>query len=191
MKKLPILTALAVMTFGTLYLTADDDDEHEKKRSTLRYDTHKTIKQASSSPQHQLYLNECGACHMAFQAEFLPKRSWKKMMKGLENHFDVDATVEPEDEKLLAAYLRENAADAKPVARKYAKIANSIPSNSTPLKISDTPYFKKEHRELPKKYISQEEVKSIANCTACHTKADQGNYSERNIFIPNYGKWDD
>jgi hypothetical protein len=26
---------------------------------------------------------------------------------------------------------------------------------------------------------------------ACHTKADKGSYSEREINIPNYGKWED
>ena len=128
---------------------------------------------------------------MAYQPEFLPKRSWKKMMSGLEDHFGVDATVEAEDEKMLSVYLRDNAADSKRVGKHFAKTAASIGANDAPLRISNTPYFKKEHSEIPQKYIDQKELKSIANCNACHQTAQQGDYRERGIFIPNYGPWDD
>ena len=49
----------------------------------------------------------------------------------------------------------------------------------------------REHREIPKKLILQPEVKSFANCNACHTKAESGSYREREIRIPNYGRWED
>ena len=58
------------------------------------------------------------------------------------------------------------------------------------LRISQTPHFVKEHREITQKMITQPEVKSIANCTACHTKAETGSYREREIHIPNYGRWE-
>lgn len=35
---------------------------------------------------------ECGACHMAFQPQFLPQRSWRLMMGDLANHFGEDAS---------------------------------------------------------------------------------------------------
>ncbi|MDK9694692.1 MAG: diheme cytochrome c [Sulfurimonas sp.] len=47
------------------------------------------------------------------------------------------------------------------------------------------------HRELSAKHIEQKEVKSLANCMACHTKSDKGSYNEREINIPNFGKWED
>ena len=37
-------------------------------------------------------LKECGACHMAFQPQMLPKRSWGKIMSELPNHFGEDAS---------------------------------------------------------------------------------------------------
>ncbi|QOP43992.1 cytochrome C [Sulfurimonas sediminis] len=148
----------------------------------------------SNSKEKALYINECGSCHMPYQPQFLPKKSWIKMMKNLDNHFKTDATVEPEDYKNLKDFLLKNASDSKEskrVGKYYRKIANSIPKHKTLLRISNAPYFQKEHREFPKKYITQKEVKSIANCIACHKDAEKGTYQERSIFIPNYGRWDD
>jgi hypothetical protein len=34
-------------------------------------------------------------------------------------------------------------------------------------------------------------VKSFANCNACHTRAAEGSFRERDIRIPGAGKWDD
>lgn len=181
MKKIFMLSIAATLLLGTVYLLADDQEKYETKINTKR----------QNSLQSNVYKKECASCHMGYQPEFLPKRSWNKMMNTLEDHFGVDASVDAEDKKTLAAYLSENAADSKDVGKHYRKTAVSIKENEEILRISDTPYFKKEHRKIPKRYIEQKEVKSIANCTACHQKADMGDYRERHIFIPNYGKWDD
>ncbi len=173
------LTLAAALLAGNMLYA--DDERYERGKPYMT----ETGKAAT------LYKTECGACHMAYQPEFLPKRSWKKMMQTLENHFKTDATLEKEEYATIQAYLLRNASDAKPVFGDIGKIGRKIPADQTPLRISETPYFKKEHREIPKRMILQKEVKSIANCAACHTKAEQGNYSEHTIFIPNYGKWDD
>ena len=136
-----------------------------------------------------LYAQECGSCHMAYQAQFLPKRSWDKMMETLGDHFKTDASLDKETALTLRAYLRDNASDGKVLGSKHMmKLARSISQTQIPLRISETPYFTKKHREIPQKYITQEAVKSIANCTACHQKAAQGEYGERGIFIPNHGR---
>lgn len=183
MKTLLLIPVTATMLLGGAYLMADDDNRYEKinhKQSAV---------QLPASPQQKSYIKECGSCHMAYQPEFLPKRSWNTMMRGLDDHFGVDATLTAEDEKSLSDYLQRNAADSKRVGKHFAKMAAS--AGDTSLRISDTPYFKKEHRKIPQKYIDQKEVKSIANCNACHQKAASGDYRERGIFIPNYGRWDD
>ncbi len=189
MKKMMLLTTAATLILGSAYLMADDDEHEYRERgygSTFSANT-----PMPKSAERTLYDKECGSCHMAYQSEFLPRRSWQLMMTTLEDHFKTDATLEEEDFKTISAYLYANAADSKPVGKPYRKIANSIPNAETPLRISETPYFVKEHREVPQRYIEQKEVKSIANCTACHTNAVQGDYRERSIFIPNYGPWDD
>lgn len=174
-----------MVMFGVVYLMADDD-----RYENNNYKMH-VNKQSVSSPQKKLYINECASCHMAYQAEFLPKSSWNKMLNTLEKHFGVDATVEPEDKQALFTYLKENAADSKSVSRHFYKMARSIKGNDVVLRISQTPYFKKEHRGIRQNLIEQKEVKSISNCVACHQQAERGNYGENSIYIPNYGRWDD
>ena len=194
MKKLLTLTTGTMLLAGTLILWADDDNEgkkkYHKKYQTYQEQTYQPpMKDAGKAAA--LFISECSACHMAYQPEFLPKRSWKKMMRTLENHFDTDASLDQNDTTLIEAYLLRHASDAKPSYGKFAEISRGIRASEAPQRISETRYFKKEHRKIPKRFITQKEVKSIANCMACHTKADKGNYSEHSIMIPNYGRWDD
>lgn len=128
-----------------------------------------------------LYQKECGSCHFAYQPALLPKRSWEKTMETLQDHFKTDASLDEKDTQTLLEYLIKNAPTN----------LRSLSASQTPLRISDTPHFKKEHRKIPTKFISQKEVGSISNCVACHRTADRGIYSERAINIPNYGGWDD
>ena len=136
-----------------------------------------------------LYQSECGSCHFAFQAGFLPARSWKKMMSGLEDHFGDNAEL-PEDERLaIETYLVANAAD-KASERRSQKFMRSI-GDSTPLRITEVRYFRKEHDEVPQRVLKHEQIGSLSNCMACHTKADTGSYAERDIRIPGVGRWED
>ena len=46
-----------------------------------------TIAQAENNVA-QKYQEECGACHFAYDARFLPARSWEKIMATLDKHFN-------------------------------------------------------------------------------------------------------
>lgn len=126
-----------------------------------------------------LYQEKCTACHMAYQPEFLPKRSWEKIMNTLENHFGTNVSLDPQDQK-----------EIQNVLMKYATMNDRIydVKGRDVLRISQTPYFVREHHGVPKKIVMQPEVKSLANCTACHVKAASGSYHKREIHIPNYGQ---
>lgn len=139
----------------------------------------------------KLYINECASCHFAYQPGLLPERSWVKLMANLQNHFDTDATLDSQEHQKILRYLVDNSADKATNYKRSRKINNSIRAYDTPIAVSDTPYFTKEHRKIRKDLIEQKEVKSISNCIACHTSADRGIYGERYINIPNYGRWDD
>lgn len=140
---------------------------------------------------NELYMNECASCHFAYQPGLLPERSWVKLMDNLENHFETDASLDSEDHKKILRYLVDNSADKALNYKRSRKINSSIRAYDTPIAVSDTPYFMKEHRGIRKDLIEQKEVRSISNCKACHTSADRGIYGERYINIPNYGRWDD
>ncbi len=149
-------------------------------------------KKAGVKPvDNQLYLKECGSCHFAFQAGLLPKRSWEKMMRTLDNHFDTDASLDSMDQQQILNYLVKNASDESMNYKRSAKITRSLYKDEAPLSVTEVPYFIRKHREIPRRIIEQKEVKTLSNCTACHTTAEKGVYSERAIRIPNYGRWDD
>jgi len=93
-----------------------DGDKKEYKDYNI-----KLISTNQESKEAKLYKSECGSCHMAYQAEFLPKRSWKKLMEqnSLENHFGVDASFDKEDIKRVLEFLIKNAGDSKKVSGEF------------------------------------------------------------------------
>ncbi len=148
-------------------------------------------KKGVAPAEDKFYLKECASCHFGYQSGLLPARSWEKLMGGLSDHFGTDASLESEDKAKILKYLVDNSADKFTHYKRSKRINDSILSNETPTAITKTPYIIKKHREIPSKLIKQKEVTSLANCMACHTTADKGSYRERDIKIPNYGKWDD
>lgn len=136
-----------------------------------------------------LYLNECGACHFAYQPGLLPANAWEKMMAKLENHFDTDATLAHEDFVTISDYLKQNSAEKQMDYKRSNRIVTSLRGKAIPDSISQTPYMIEKHNKIRPDLITQNEVKGIFNCTACHTNADKGSYRERDIVIPNFGRW--
>lgn len=125
--------------------------------------------------KHEATLKECAACHMAFQPQMLPKRSWEALMGDLANHFGEDATLAPELQADITRYLVDNAADARGKSRWMRRIAAS----ETPLRITETPQWKREHEgEVRPERFTDPKVKSKANCLACHKSADKGYYED-------------
>ncbi|ADR34133.1 Dihem cytochrome c [Sulfuricurvum kujiense DSM 16994] len=179
MMKFLNLSVAALILAGGVYLYAEDEHEEHEHRSS-------SVVAKPMTPQEKstvaLYQKECGSCHMAYQPQFLPKRSWDKTMNTLENHFGTDATLDPSDHKTIQNYLATHASKNDRTSDMKGAVA---------LRISETPYFVREHREVTKKMVTQPEVKSFANCNACHTQASSGSYREREIRIPNYGRWED
>ncbi len=124
------------------------------------------------------YQKECASCHFGYQPALLNKASWEKVMGNLSDHFGTDASLGKVEREQILNYLVSNAGSGKMTA------------NNSTMQITKSPYFIKEHRKIPAKLITQKEVGSLSNCLACHTTADKGNYSERAIVIPNYGRWE-
>lgn len=139
-----------------------------------------------------LYSEECGSCHMTYPAGLLPARSWEKMLAGLQDHFGENAELDSATATQLTHYLVENSADAEPQYRRSGQITRGLSTDSVPLRITELAYFRHEHDEIPTRMVSANpKVNSFSNCNACHQKAELGSFSEREIIIPGYGKWDD
>lgn len=127
----------------------------------------------SFSATHPKWKAECSSCHIAYPAGLLPAASWKAMMGGLDNHFGTDATLDPATAKEILAFLEKNAS------------RRNVDSAAKPtLRITETRWFQSEHDEVPARLWKDARVKNASNCTACHTKAETGDFNEHNIRLP-------
>lgn len=126
---------------------------------------------------------ECSSCHTLYHPGLLPERSWRKIMSGLDQHFGENASLDPLIQKEITAFLAANSADHAQ-NRRSAKIAQSTPAQSTPLRISETPWFVRKHDEVRGDVWKRPKIGSPANCTACHSGADKGDFAEARIKIP-------
>lgn len=124
---------------------------------------------------HPAWRQECSACHVAYPPQMLSSPSWRAIMNGLDRHFGADASLDAQARADILRFLERNAGPGEmPVGGK------------PPLRITETRWFIHEHGEdLPASIWKQPEVKSPANCIACHTAADRGDYSERTLRLPN------
>ena len=120
---------------------------------------------------------ECGSCHLAFAPSMLPASSWKRMMADLKNHFGDDASVDANTAKTITNYLVANAADTG--GRRYSdKLMSGMTATNAPLRITELPRWTKEHRKVPDWEWKHKDVRTKANCTACHADAALGYYDE-------------
>ncbi|HJW24952.1 MAG TPA: diheme cytochrome c [Rhodocyclaceae bacterium] len=132
-------------------------------------------------PLSPAYQEECGSCHVAYPPRLLPAQSWQAVMAGLDKHFGSDASLDAVKAKEIGGYLAANAGRSERLAAPGA-------NGGVNLKITDTPWFKRKHRDghdgLSAAVWKSAAVKSPANCAACHRQAAAGDYSEGNIRIP-------
>lgn len=155
-----VLMAGAVLSFATIAGAREDDDEVDGRRPAVI---------------NAKWESECSACHDAYPARFLPAESWRAIMSGLDKHFGSDASLDAADAAEITAFLEQNAGTGK--------MGHEV-SGKPLLRITETRWFKSEHREVSRHTWKNPRVKSRANCGACHTKAGSGDFSERNVKIP-------
>ncbi len=135
-----------------------------------------------ATPGWALYAGECGGCHLAYPPRLLPARSWEALLSGLEDHFGQDATLDAATRAQLADFLKGAAADAGG-GRRAARVLRST-EGTTPLRITQLAYWRREHDELSPAVFRREAVGSAANCTACHRGAEQGVFDEHDVRVP-------
>lgn len=135
-------------------------------------------------PRGKTLMNECGSCHTAYPPGLLPARSWRKMLSQLGNHFGEDASVQEPVRLALLKDLEDMAADGDFADMRMRRIAGSVPVNLAPQRITETAFFKFMHDEVPKGLWQSKAIGTPANCNACHPRANEGNYGEREVRLP-------
>lgn len=174
---------VALLTAGLTVARADDDHEGPFDGRLAGPDV--------APASDLLYVEECGACHFAYPPGLLPARSWERVMTGLSDHFGDNAELPAETAGKIRTYLAANAADRAP-NRRGAWLLRGLGPNDAPLRITELPAFRGEHREIPARLVADnEDVGSLSRCEACHTRAAKGYYNDHDVRIPGYGRWDD
>jgi len=138
---------------------------------------------------NQLYQDDCGFCHFAYQPGLLPTRSWRKVMGNLADHFGENAELDETDRQALLTYLEKNSADNSS-SYLSRKVMRSLTRKGAVIQISKLGFMAHEHDEIPRRVFTGD-LQGLTNCNACHQQAEQGSYNERDIKIPGYGRWDD
>ena len=128
-------------------------------------------------PQHAAFQEECSSCHIAYPPQMLDADSWRAVMNGLSKHFGSDASIDAQRRAAITDFLVSHSG-----GRKTGRTRDA--GGKPLLRISETAYFKKEHREIAAATWQRASIKSPANCGACHAQAAAGDYDEHSITIP-------
>lgn len=119
------------------------------------------------------YQQECAACHTAYPPTLMPAASWARIMANLPKHFGTDASLDAATARELSSWINSNAGT-------YKRVSEEPPQD----RITRTAWFARKHDEVSTATWKLPAVKSAANCAACHTTADQGDFNEHKVRIP-------
>ena len=120
------------------------------------------------------YQAECAACHTAYPPGMLPARSWQRIMAGLDRHYGTDASLDAATVRQLSGWLQTNAGT-------YRRVTEEPPQD----RITRSAWFARKHRGVDDPAVWKlPSVKSAANCAACHTRADQGDFDDDSVRLP-------
>ncbi len=128
------------------------------------------------------FVEECGSCHTLYPPFLLPKRSWKKLMAGLEDHFGDDASLDKDVKDSIENFLLSNAAETSDKEAAFY-ILKSLKGKEE-IAVTKTPYWKRKHKNIDEKIFLSKKVKSKANCKACHKGVEKGMIEDREISFP-------
>lgn len=140
-------------------------------------------------PANESYSFECGACHIAYPPQVLPKASWQNLFSQLNDHFGEAATPDQHQTEILS-YLQNYASDSKN-AGEFKDFTKRL-QNPAPVRITELNFWRLKHDKVLKKkarFITDNpDVGSASRCNACHEDAEKGLFQEHTVLIPNVEK---
>jgi mono/diheme cytochrome c family protein len=123
----------------------------------------------------QAFNTECSACHMAYPPGLLPARSWQAITGDLSNHFGEDASLDPATTQAIADYLVAHAAET---TRQAQWLLSGIGSNKVPRRITEMPWWRRVHNEVPDRVFARKDIMTKSNCLGCHSGGASGESGE-------------
>jgi len=100
-------------------------------------------------------------------------------MGDLENHFGDDASLDVEDTQNILNYLLKNSAETSTMQASLSFL-NSIGDKDI-IAMSQSSFWKRKHKEIPKELYNHKDINSKANCKACHSDIEKGLIENENI----------
>jgi hypothetical protein len=122
------------------------------------------------TPVNATWRTECGGCHVAYPPKRLPASAWRTIMNGLDKHFGTDASLDANAVAEIATFLEAHA----------GRDRGGPPTT----RITETAWFTRQHRKVPAATWRRPDVKSAANCGACHPGAERGNFDDDAVRLP-------
>ncbi|MBI9047355.1 MAG: diheme cytochrome c [Anaerolineaceae bacterium] len=178
---------IELLLLGMVGVVFADDHERDKHHESKKHQERQALgsDRIPLSEDALAHINACGGCHFTYQPFLLPSASWNSLMDNLDDHFGQVVELNADEVKTLRKYLDLNAADHSnnKISRKITKSISGEPV----LRISEVPYIVRKHKDddIPANVFQRKSVGSLGNCSACHTKADQGIYDDDYVRIPN------
>ncbi len=120
---------------------------------------------------------ECGSCHLAFPPQLLTAPDWRRVMAGLDRHYGDNASLDEKTRREIEAFLVRHAATRSRLA-----------GAGDPPRLTQTEWFRREHRKVPDALWRDARVSSAANCGACHGRAEAGSFRGRELALPELRK---
>lgn len=187
-RKLASAMALAMLAFGGWWFFYAIDRQIDERTGKLDKEKDAGVEQhwrfiGKELPDNELWRDECGKCHSEFYPALLPSRSWEKILAEKDNHFERKLKFDAPTAAAVLKFLTDNSAD-KHFTEAAFKIEQSIPKDSTPLRITETPFWVKKHRNIKDEDWVNPEVKHKYNCVACHEDAKAGTFEDAAMHIP-------
>lgn len=180
--------AAALLAAGATLALASGRGEHEKRGEHgeregrhRRREREPRAQAAADAEGRALYHKECGACHLAFPPGLLPAESHRRILAGLERHFGENAELDPEVRIRLERWLVGDAAGA---GAGRGSQAGTGSGGEPPMRITETPYFRRKHRGIGARVVARPSVRSLANCGACHPGAGDWDFDDDRAKIP-------
>ncbi|MBF0311529.1 MAG: cytochrome b/b6 domain-containing protein [Magnetococcales bacterium] len=133
--------------------------------------------------QNALWDKECGDCHLAYHPSLLPAASWKPLMDR--SHFNEDLDLDEAVTAQLLAFAEANAAERQLTKASYNMLRSLQKTGvGQVMRITETPYWKRKHRNIADAVFKDIRVGSRLKCEACHQDAREGTFQGGAMAIP-------
>lgn len=131
------------------------------------------------------YIEECGACHLAYAPGLLPEKSWTGIMQGLADHFGENAELDAETSAYIADYLARYALKGGHPSR-ISQFLRNMPE-APPLRITLLPGFIAAH-DIVRERLELDEFAEgfLSPCVDCHRTANSAVF-DKELLRPGYG----